>query len=36
MGISHCEFGPWGINREFTLYDEIANWKQIEMQIGAG
>ena len=36
MGISHAEFGPWGINREFTLYDEISIWKQIEMQIGAG
>jgi len=35
MGISHAEFGPWGINREFTQYDELAIWKQIEMQKGA-
>ncbi|MCS2146787.1 ester cyclase [Scandinavium sp. H11S7] len=29
MGISHAEFGPWGIRREYTLFDEIAIWKQI-------
>ena len=29
MGMSHAEFGPWGLRREFTLYDEIAIWKQI-------
>lgn len=34
MGISHAEFGPWGLHREFTLYDELAIWKQIEMQKG--
>ena len=34
MGISHAEFGPWGINREFTQYDELAIWKQIVMQKG--
>lgn len=33
MGISHAEWGPFGIYREFTQYDEIAIWKQIEMQI---
>jgi predicted ester cyclase len=32
MGISHAEFGPWGVHREFTQYDELAIWKQIEMQ----
>lgn len=31
MGISHAEFGPWGLRREFTLYDDTA----IRMQIAA-
>jgi len=44
MGISHVEFGPfagngtWGgatIRREYTLIDETAIWKQIQLQIGA-
>ena len=34
MGISHAEFGPWGLRREYTLYDETAIWKQIILQIG--
>ena len=34
MGMSHAEFGPWGLRREFTLYDEIAIWKQILLQTG--
>jgi predicted ester cyclase len=34
MGISHAEFGPWGLRREFTLHDEVAIWKQILMQTG--
>lgn len=34
MGMSHAEFGPWGLRREFTLYDEIAIWKQILMHTG--
>jgi hypothetical protein len=29
MGLSHAEFGPWGLRREFALYDEVAIWKQI-------
>jgi hypothetical protein len=29
MGISHVEFGPRGIRREYCLYDEVAIWKQI-------
>ncbi|MEM9247635.1 MAG: nuclear transport factor 2 family protein [Pseudomonadota bacterium] len=29
MGISHAEFGPWGLRREWVLYDETAIWKQI-------
>ncbi|MEL7214698.1 MAG: nuclear transport factor 2 family protein, partial [Pseudomonadota bacterium] len=29
MGISHAEWGPWGLRREWTLFDETAVWKQI-------
>lgn len=29
MGISHAEFGPRGLRREWTLYDETAIWTQI-------
>ena len=32
MGMCHAEFGPWGLRREFALYDEVAIWKQILMQ----
>ena len=32
MGVSHVEFGPRGIRRETTLFDEIAIWKQILLQ----
>lgn len=31
MGLSHAEFGPWGLRREFTLFDDTAIWKQILM-----
>ncbi|MHB2169316.1 nuclear transport factor 2 family protein [Alsobacter sp. R-9] len=34
MGISHAEFGPWGLRREWVLYDETAIWKQILLQTG--
>ncbi|MEO9824910.1 MAG: ester cyclase [Paracoccaceae bacterium] len=34
MGISHAEFGPWGLRREYTLFDETAIWKQIELASG--
>ena len=34
LGISHAEFGPWGLRREFSLYDETAIWKQILLQTG--
>ncbi len=34
MGASHVEFGPWGIRREYTLFDETAIWKQIALQTG--
>ena len=32
MGVSHVEFGPWGLRREITIFDEIAIWKQILLQ----
>ena len=34
MGASHVEFGPWGIRREYTLFDETSIWKQIAMKTG--
>ena len=34
FGMSHAEFGPWGLRREYALYDEIAVWKQILLQAG--
>jgi predicted ester cyclase len=34
MGISHAEFGPWGLRREYALYDETAIWKQILLKTG--
>jgi predicted ester cyclase len=34
LGISHAEFGPWGLRREFTLFDETAIWKQIVLKTG--
>lgn len=29
MGISHAEFGPWGLRREYVLFDEVAVWRQL-------
>jgi predicted ester cyclase len=34
MGASHAEFGPWGLRREFVLFDEVAIWKQILLATG--
>ena len=31
LGITHAEFGPRGLRREWTLYDETAIWKQIAL-----
>ena len=31
MGVAHVEFGPWGLRREYVLYDETAIWKQIHL-----
>ena len=35
MGITHAEWGEWGLRREFTLIDEVAVWKQIHLHTGA-
>lgn len=35
MGASHAEFGPWGLRREYAIYDEVAIWKQILLKTGA-
>ncbi len=35
LGITQAEFGPWGLRREYTLYDETAIWKQILLATGA-
>ena len=34
LGISHAEFGPTGVRREWVLYDEVAIWKQIAQKTG--
>lgn len=34
LGMSHAEFGPWGLRREWTLIDETAIWKQIILATG--
>ena len=34
MGFTQAEFGPWGLRREFTLFDEIAILKHIILHTG--
>ncbi|MET1412900.1 ester cyclase [Roseibium sp. HPY-6] len=34
MGACHAEFGPWGLRREYALFDETAIWKQIALKTG--
>ena len=34
LGMSHAEFGPWGLRREYVLFDETAVWKQIALHVG--
>ena len=34
MGAAHAEFGPWGLRREYVLFDETAIWKQIALATG--
>ena len=34
LGACHAEFGPWGLRREYVLFDETAIWKQIALHTG--
>ena len=34
MAAAHAEFGPYGLRREFVVFDETSIWKQILMQTG--
>ncbi len=34
LGICHAEFGPWGMRREYVIYDETTIWKQILLHTG--
>ena len=34
MGFTHAEFGPYGLRREWTLFDIVSIWKQIFMAQG--
>ncbi|MEL6607724.1 MAG: ester cyclase [Pseudomonadota bacterium] len=34
LGITHLEFGPRGVSREWTLIDDTAIWKQILLATG--
>ncbi len=34
LGACHVEFGPWGLRREYVLYDETAIFKQIVLKTG--
>jgi len=34
LGISHAEFGPWGLRREYVIFDETSIWKQILLHTG--
>ena len=34
LGISHAEYGRWGLRQEYVLFDETAIWKQILLQSG--
>ncbi len=34
MGLSHAEFGPYGLKREFVVFDEPYVWKQILLHSG--
>lgn len=34
LGACHAEFGPWGLRREYVLFDETAIWKQIVLKTG--
>ena len=33
-GASHSEWGPWGLRRDYVLFDEVHVWKQILLHQG--
>jgi hypothetical protein len=33
-GASHAEWGPWGLRRDYVLFDEVHVWKQILLHGG--
>jgi hypothetical protein len=33
-GASHSEWGPWGLRRDYVVFDEVHVWKQILLQQG--
>lgn len=33
-GASHAEWGPWGLRRDYILFDEVHVWKQILLHQG--
>ena len=33
-GASHAEWGPWGLRRDYILFDEVHVWKQILLHLG--
>ena len=35
MGFTHAEFGPYGLRREWTLFDPVSIWKQIHLLSGS-
>ena len=34
LGICHAEFGPYGVRREYAIFDDAMIWKQILLQTG--
>ncbi|MEM6594837.1 MAG: ester cyclase [Pseudomonadota bacterium] len=34
MGITHAEFGPWGLRREWSLIDDTAIWRRLLLATG--
>lgn len=34
MGFTHAEFGPYGLRREYTLFDDVSIFKQIHLHSG--
>ncbi len=34
LGACHAEFGPWGLRREYALFDETSIYKQLHLKRG--